>query len=743
MPQVPVQTAQTVFSGSDGGMSKAAPYQDIQTNPNAFGANVGQAMGNVGQGMDQAAQNFGQIAQIQAESTKNAATTSWLSHMNDILNGNPQNGMVGYRTLNGKAAVDAYSQYQQNIMDSYQKARDSLSPLAQRMFDQTGLWALRSTLSQLSGHYAQQQHAYDYQEARGAVTIAQQTALNGADSPDTWNSGLAAVQDSSLNASKVMGLDGDAAEEQRRADIGQMYTARLKQISQRDPVQAEKFYQDNVAAFPIQQRFELGQMVKSMANTQYAANDGAAALNAATGQWNTLPSQKVPQDFNADFVKPYDDKQISGIARQVTKPSEYDPIINKVAAQYHLNPWELKLHIAAESGFDPDAKSPQGAVGLAQLMPETAKGLGVDPKDPAQAIDGMARLMVKAQAQAGDDPAAVDRFYYGGSTTAHGPNTDQYVANLAAVRASLHGGTLVPAPMTSAQYEGIEGDVIRQADVVAEQRRPGDAGYRLQVEAEAQKQWARNLQVMRGQEYARFSGVLDAAVKGGFQSAAEMPAPLQQTYAQLTPQNLESINAQFQRNIKAASGEFTPSDPKLYNSLQARINLAMGDPNKLTDPSQITPYIAHGLNYTDFGRLITQMKDVNSPEANPFLRQVNGVQTTARKMLLSQTSAMAHPELAEEAAYRFNIDLQNRITTYRQAGKDPQALFMPSSPDYVLAPSRVAAFMPTQSEIAAQAANKTQATNKTQSAAAVYPTATNSKTGERLIFKGGSWQAMR
>ena len=47
-----------------------------------------------------------------------------------------------------------------------------------------------------------------------------------------------------------------------------------------------------------------------------------------------------------------------------------------------------------ESSFQPGAVSPAGAQGLMQLMPGTARGLGVaDPFDPAQAVDGAARLM--------------------------------------------------------------------------------------------------------------------------------------------------------------------------------------------------------------------------------------------------------------------------------------------------------------------------------------------------------------
>ncbi len=68
----------------------------------------------------------------------------------------------------------------------------------------------------------------------------------------------------------------------------------------------------------------------------------------------------------------------------------------RAAALRHGVPVDLFLRLVEhESGWDPRAKSTKGALGLAQLMPETARQLGVDPLDPWQNLDGGARYLAQ------------------------------------------------------------------------------------------------------------------------------------------------------------------------------------------------------------------------------------------------------------------------------------------------------------------------------------------------------------
>ncbi|MGE5488990.1 MAG: lytic transglycosylase domain-containing protein [bacterium] len=76
------------------------------------------------------------------------------------------------------------------------------------------------------------------------------------------------------------------------------------------------------------------------------------------------------------------------------RPSQVSPVIDRAARRQKLEPALLRAIISQESAWQPCALSRKGALGLMQLMPETAAILGVgNPFDPAQNIDGGARYL--------------------------------------------------------------------------------------------------------------------------------------------------------------------------------------------------------------------------------------------------------------------------------------------------------------------------------------------------------------
>jgi len=77
--------------------------------------------------------------------------------------------------------------------------------------------------------------------------------------------------------------------------------------------------------------------------------------------------------------------------------------VARAAARRHNIPEDLFLRLVQqESGWNANARSNKGAIGLAQLMPQTARALGVNPRDPADNLEGGARYLRRQYEAFGD-----------------------------------------------------------------------------------------------------------------------------------------------------------------------------------------------------------------------------------------------------------------------------------------------------------------------------------------------------
>ena len=89
-------------------------------------------------------------------------------------------------------------------------------------------------------------------------------------------------------------------------------------------------------------------------------------------------------------------------------------VMAKAAARLHNIPEDLFARLVQqESGWNPSAVSHKGALGLAQLMPQTARLLGVDPTDPKQNLEGGARYLARQYRKFGSWPLALAAYNAG------------------------------------------------------------------------------------------------------------------------------------------------------------------------------------------------------------------------------------------------------------------------------------------------------------------------------------------
>jgi hypothetical protein len=118
-------------------------------------------------------------------------------------------------------------------------------------------------------------------------------------------------------------------------------------------------------------------------------------------------------------------------------PARFAPLIIRAAQRWSVSAHLLAAQLYAESNFNPFARSPAGAQGIAQFMPGTAAAMGLaDPFDPGPAIDAQAHLMRDLLGRFGSVPLALAAYNAGsGAVAGCGcippyPETRAYVARI-------------------------------------------------------------------------------------------------------------------------------------------------------------------------------------------------------------------------------------------------------------------------------------------------------------------------
>lgn len=557
---------------------------------------------------------------------------------------NPDNGFVNAK---GNSVVDP--NFTNGYIEKLQASRQAIaqgltSGNQRRLFDEQSEVIALQFQSNLYQHKAKATIDFNRQTRTDTVELAlTDVATHWADQ-DTFDTSMLIAGKALVDNATDLGLEGEAKANYVNNEMAKIRSKALMYRTEGmlidNPMEAAKFFHKNELDFDPQTRIQLGNQIKNATDAQMVRAGGLKAYNDAVSKYsNNAP---LPQNFNANFVKPYDEKLIVSRVELVKKPSKYDSLFEKWGAITNTSPTEIKLRAATESGFNPNAVSPAGALGLMQFMPATAKQWGVEnPMDPEQAIAGVARMMAAKGGTLGSDMSKFDRLYYGGNATAKGPNTDQYVENLRALRVQLYGAS--EEPLTLAKLNASEGDVIRNAKAQAEAFRPGDAVVREQFVADALKNLNQNKSVLQSQNNAAVSTIL-AEIQGGVRSFSDLSPGAKKAYSSLGPESQLKIEERFGKDIPT-----TEQTQRLRYSLQG---MAQNNPEEFAkkDLSDLAGKLPHG----DFNYLAGLQQSINSRENRQAAKDASYTQamSVAQKYVLNsvgltpptQTSTEKHKE---------------------------------------------------------------------------------------------------
>jgi soluble lytic murein transglycosylase-like protein len=149
---------------------------------------------------------------------------------------------------------------------------------------------------------------------------------------------------------------------------------------------------------------------------------------------------KVMEEVLDDPYEQKEEEKISVPPGLSERMSMWEDDIQRLSEQYEVDPHLARAVMRMESGGNPDAISSAGAIGLMQLMPGTAKSLGVDPKNPQRNLEGGIKYLAQLADKYDGDYVKTLAAYNAGSgrVDSYGgvppfPETQRYVKNVIAL----------------------------------------------------------------------------------------------------------------------------------------------------------------------------------------------------------------------------------------------------------------------------------------------------------------------
>jgi soluble lytic murein transglycosylase-like protein len=487
---------------------------------------------------------------------------------------------------------------------------------------------------------------------------------------------------------------------------------------------------------------------------------GTPQSRAIASEIHSLQDERVrnpvlaePQEV-ADLRTKQLNQQIlaAGASYRVTQvlkgQSPYQGAVDQASQKYGLNPTIFARQINQESGFDPNAVSRAGAVGIAQFMPATAARYGVNPRDPNSSIEGAGHYMADLEKQFGNNTGLALAGYNWGE------------GNVAAWMAAGANPNAMPTE-TRNYIQAITGQSIEHW--LAGQHPTADQITALGVPAPAQGNVRRALTATQGyledqsvapeQRLMNYKAGIGAIkdFQDGNVRAAKLAADQQKATDNAFESSVIADSATAQPKITEYDVKTDPNitaeskmrmlgwlkrdgmpEPMARTSqgtsmdLFRRMNLPSDDSERLTDASPIRDaYVKGTLSRTDEDWLEKRFQESRTPDGERLTKLQDKVVTAAG---LDKSTMFNIDGEGRMRAYSYNQFVQSEVDRYRKEGNNPYDLFNPGNKAFIGAPGVVNMFN-------APLADQVRATAGRMNAA--VPTGDEATAAQRFLHPNG------
>jgi hypothetical protein len=413
----------------------------------------------------------------------------------------------------------------------------------------------------------------------------------------------------------------------------------------------------------------------------------------------------------------------SGVAARATADTVLAGAVADHQAQAGKLPTSPNIESAIlgqESGGNPNAPtSANGAVGQFQIMPDTfaryAKP-GEDINNPADNAAVGKRILADLQQKYPNDPARVAVAYFSGegnvspkgsptpyirdTQDANGKSVSSYVADVTG-RLGKSTDTTVARPVQSQAdyFRANYADIVEQARQKAISERPNDQRYiDLTVSQVQQRMNAVMTQDRLANEaaahtvYQAFSGQFSNGVKPtSVEQMIGSNPNVKAAWDRLNESNPQAALA-VETRILTANSKATDHDVKTYGpgfyELFNRIHANAGDPNRITDETQLYPLVGDKITVAGLDKLKGEINARGTPEATAVSEMKKGALAYAKHQLSFEADYGSFKIRDPKGEDAFNVGFTpafyQAYDAGIKAGKTPFQLLSKDSPDFIV-----------------------------------------------------------
>lgn len=266
MPQVPYNPVPTVEPSGQG-----QPTVQVSTPEAAFGGTVATAVQSLGKSVEGVGNElFARAQAMQSLRNETEAREADAQYMIEVGKLHAE-----FSSLEGKAAVDAYPQYAQNMQDLRKQFRGGLSnPEAQRMFDSNSLSTMGRTIFNGAGHAATQQKQWAIGTAEAQIDLDGQTVSDNPNDDVLFQDKLNRTKSNVENRAALKGFDpGSAGERDMQLKAASLlWSRRIQGLNQTSPFKAQEMLDAHRGELTETDFNHLTQIVTSKSNTVESSN---------------------------------------------------------------------------------------------------------------------------------------------------------------------------------------------------------------------------------------------------------------------------------------------------------------------------------------------------------------------------------------------------------------------------------------------------------------------------------------